>query len=300
MAELSGISKDGRLVSKEQWEGYIESLKEKISSKDIISDEKKAVTLIEQPFIEAIKRRLPKKRFGIFFSGGVDSTGISFICRQLKADFVCYTVGIEGSEDLMMSARIAGEYGFNHVKKELSLKEMDLLFRRLAKILDDKDKDVVNYGVGAVELAALDLAEKDGISVLFGGLGSEEIFAGYHRHEQSQDINEECWKGLKTTYSRDFGRDYSIAKHKQAAFLTPFLDKDLILAAMQVSGDLKIRDGHKKYIFRVLMQKLGLKEEYAFRPKKAAQYGSSFDKALSRLAKMNGGKFKKDYLSMLR
>ena len=44
---------------------------------------------------------------------------------------------------------------------------------------------------------------------------------------------------------------------------------------------------------------LGLKKEFAFRKKKAAQYGSNFDKAILKLAKKNGFKYKKEYLDYL-
>jgi asparagine synthase (glutamine-hydrolysing) len=135
--------------------------------------------------------------------------------------------------------------------------------------------------------------------MLFSGLGSEEIFAGYQRHELSKDINNECWNGLKTTYERDFKRDFAIANHEKVGFLTPYLDKDLIVSAMSVSGKLKIKSGYKKHILRKAALNIGLKKEYAFRPKKAAQYGSNFDKAISRIAKSKGFRYKKEYLDFL-
>lgn len=298
MVELAGLVKDGKLVSSNEWYSYIDSLKNEVKSE--ISDEKKAIEAIKHHFLLAIKKRYPSKKFGIFFSGGVDSTGISFISKKDKQDFICYTVGLEGSEDIEYSVRIAKEYGFNHKKKILTMDEVEEIFESLAKIIPKKDLNVVNLGVGAVELAAIELAKKDKIDTLFGGLGSEEIFAGYQRHEKSKDINEECWNGLKTTYDRDFGRDYSIAVAEGMTFLTPFLDKDLIIAAMQVSGKLKLKDEHKKYIFRKLMIDLGLKEEYAYRPKKAAQYGSSFDKAILKIAKSKSFSHKHKYIEYLK
>jgi len=44
---------------------------------------------------------------------------------------------------------------------------------------------------------------------------------------------------------------------------------------------------------------LGVPKEASERKKKGAQYGSSFDKAITKLAKMNGFKLKKRYLDSL-
>ena len=304
MAEKSNVVKEGKLVPYDEWSSYIDSLRKEVSIFAAVKDEKKAVELLRPCFTEAVKSRVPKKKFGIFFSGGVDSTLIAYTCKKFTSDFVCYTVGIEGSKDIEWSTRIAKELRLKHVKKVLTLKEVEVLFGKIAKLLDGEVYNVVNLGVGSVVLAAIELAENDTendkISTFFGGLGSEEIFAGYKRHEDSKDINEECWQGLKTTWARDFQRDCAIAASRKAEFLTPFLDKGLVIAAMRVSGDLKINKGHKKYILRCLAKDMGLKDEYAFRPKIAAQSGSSFDKAIMKLAKSKGLSHKKEYLDFLK
>ena len=69
---------------------------------------------------------------------------------------------------------------------------------------------------------------------------------------------------------------------------------------MKIDGRLKINNSQKKFILRKAAIKLGLKEEFAFRPKTAAQYGSGFDKALIRLAKERGSNHKKVYIDLLK
>ncbi|MEK6916371.1 MAG: asparagine synthase-related protein, partial [Nanoarchaeota archaeon] len=246
MVENSNIVKNGKLVSYDNWSEYIDSLKKEVSKTKIIKNEKEAVELLKPKFLEAVKSRIPTKRFGIFFSGGVDSTLIASTCKKFTDDFVCYTVGIEGSQDIEWSTKIAKDLKLKHAKKILTLKEMEILFKKIASLLEGDTFNIVNLGVGSVVFAAIELAEKDKINTFFGGLGSEEIFAGYKRHEDSIDINEECWQGLKTTWTRDFQRDYTIAINKKSTFLTPFLDKHLVIEAMKISVVLKINQGHKK------------------------------------------------------
>ena len=53
----------------------------------------------------------------------------------------------------------------------------------------------------------------------------------------------------------------------------------------------------KKYILRETTKKMGLPTEFADRPKKAAQYGSKFDRAIGKLTKQHGFVLKSAYLN---
>ncbi len=67
--------------------------------------------------------------------------------------------------------------------------------------------------------------------VLFSGLGSEELFAGYERHLKSSDINKECYNGLLNIYERDLYRDDVVTMFNNIELRVPFLDRDLISLA---------------------------------------------------------------------
>jgi asparagine synthase (glutamine-hydrolysing) len=148
--------------------------------------------------------------------------------------------------------------------------------------------------VGSVIVAAAEEAKKDGVKILFSGLGSEEIFAGYERHKV-KDVNQECWRGLGLMWDRDMVRDFAIANKLNIELRTPFLDSEVIKAAMQIPGNKKLNKRGNKLILREIASDLGL-GEFAFRKKVAAQYGSNIDRAILKLAKKKGFKFKKDSL----
>jgi asparagine synthase (glutamine-hydrolysing) len=249
---------------------------------------------LRQAVLDAIKSRIPKKKFGIMFSGGIDSTLIAFILKQMNQDFICYCVGLENSPDLVEAEKLAKEYNFNLKTRLISKQEAEDIIKKTVKIIGT---DSMRVGVAATEYAAIELGKKDNIDYFFGGLGSEEIFAGYERHLKSKDINEECWKGLKTMYLRDLTRDVPLAEALKVELATPLLDKDVILAAMAIPGKEKIKDNVKKLPIRRLAEELGLKDNQ--RPKKAAQYGSRFDHYMIKLAKKNGFKTKNEYLKSL-
>ena len=269
-------------ISKEEWIKEIDGLR----SKGKVSKEE-----LKKAIIKAVKERIPKKRFGILFSGGVDSGLIALICKQANADFICYTIGYGDADDVEWARCVANELGLKLKVKVLTFDEAKKYIIKTAKLLGDIERPVVHVGVGAVVMAAADLAKKDKVNILLGGLGSEEIFAGYERHK-GKDINEECWFGLKRMIEGDLKRDSLVAKEKKINVLTPFLDKKVIKKAMLVPGNKKLNEKGNKVILREVADELGL-GEFAWRKKKAAQYGSRLDKAIKKLA---GKKQKGDYL----
>lgn len=268
----------GELFSENDWKEHVDQLSKKVKPTN-----KKQV---EEAIIKAIKKRIPNEKFGVFLSGGVDSSLIAFVLNKLGADFTCYSVGIKESKDLEGAREFTKQFDLAWKYKVFSFEEIEEIARKTKKIFEKPD--VVNVGVGSVVYACAEVAKKDGVTLFFGGLGSEEIFAGYQRHEKVEDVNAECWQGLKSMYQRDLTRDYALAKELGIRVLCPFLDDELIISAMGIPGEEKIKKGHKKAILREIAEELGLPHEIAWREKRAAQYGSGFDKAFDKLAKHKG------------
>ena len=280
----SKIIKKGVLADEKEWVKHIESLK---------TGKKSSKSELKKQIIRAVEERIPKKIFGIFFSGGIDSSLIALICKNAKADFVCYAVGLENASDIEAAKKAAKLLGVELKFKIFTLKEAEAIIKEVTKTIGP---DVMKVGVGSVVYAAAMLAKKDKIDVFFSGLGSEELFAGYERHADVKDVNLECWRGLESMYSRDFLRDYYIAKKLKITVLTPFLDSGLIKTAMQIPGEKKISKEYKKVVLREIAEELGLPKEIAWRKKKAAQYGSRFHKALQKLSKKSKCRRISEYL----
>ncbi|MDP2908342.1 MAG: asparagine synthase C-terminal domain-containing protein [Nanoarchaeota archaeon] len=253
--------------------------------------------------LRSIEKNIPEEKFGILFSGGVDSTLIAFTAKKLRKNFICYTTaleepGLKKAEDLEYAEKIAKDLGFELKTIRLNLEEVEEYLKKTINITGKTD--VVTIGVGTTFLPACEQAKKDGIRIIFSGLGSEEIFAGYERHEKAEDINKECVAGLKNIKERDLDRDEAIAKHNGLELRLPFLEKELVDYALKIPGKYKIKDGIKKWILRKTAIQLGLPEEYAMRKKRAAQYGSRIDNAILKLTKKHGLKYKADYLRSLK
>jgi asparagine synthase (glutamine-hydrolysing) len=265
-----------------------------------LKESKKQITLkTEKLLIDAIKKRLPDKKFGILFSGGIDSTFLAYICKKLKKDFICYTAalehpGMEEAQDLIYAKKIAKKLGLKLKIRKLNLEQTREYIKKITPLIEDNN--VVKVGVALTFFTACELAKKDKIKVIFSGLGSEEIFAGYERHKKSNDINKECLSGLLKMYERDLYRDDVITMYNNLELRVPFLDKNLVKYALKIPTELKLNTERNKIILRNIAKKLGIPEEWAERKKKAAQYGSKFDRAIQKLAKKEGYSRKSDFL----
>lgn len=295
---LASAVENHALVPQQQWKRHVRGLKKESDKLGFFSSKATARKEIYAALTAAVQKRVvTNKNFGVLLSGGVDSSFIALLLKKLGFKFTCFSVGISGSKDLAAAKYAAKKLKLRLVSKEYSLAEAEKIIKEAVKLL--KTDSPVTIGIAATEIAALSLAAANRVHCLFTGLGSEEIFAGYQRHELAQDVHSECWAGLKAMWQRDFVRDVKVAAAAKATVLTPFLDKKVIVAAMRAKPEWKIAQGEKKLILREIASEAGLPKETAFRPKLAAQYGSGFDKALEKLVKSSGFSSKRDYLHQI-
>jgi diphthine-ammonia ligase len=247
----------------------------------------------------AVAKRVPERKFGLLFSGGIDSTLIAYLLKKAGHKFTCYTTVVEDAEfkepeDLASAKAVAKKLGLDHKIVKIAGKDVAKYLKAIVPLIEDSN--VVKAEVALTFYTACEAAKADGCKVLFSGLGSEEIFAGYKRHKDSTDINKECISGLLKLYERDLYRDDVITMHNSIELRLPFLDKELVKYSLRIPGSLKIKDGVEKHILRQSAAKLGLPEELTHRPKKAAQYGSNVSRLILRLTKKAGLKLKSEYM----
>lgn len=265
---------------------------------EIKSSKEKITNDTTKLIIDSIKKRIPERKFGLLFSGGIDSTTIALILKRLKCDFICYTAVLESEtlkepEDLIYSKKVAKLLNLKLKIIKIKEKEVENYLKKIIPLIEDSN--VIKVGVALPFYVACEQARKEGCKVIFSGLGSEEIFAGYDRHKRSNNINKECISGLLKMYERDTYRDDIITMYNNLELRLPFLDKDLVGYVLRIPEKYKISDDRNKIILREIAIRLKLDREIAERRKLAAQYGSNFHKAIKKLAKKKGLRLMADY-----
>lgn len=255
------------------------------TQKNFFKDFNNGVGLLSVELFRAISNRvynLPK--FALMFSGGVDSSFIAKVCKDLKCDFTCFVVGTKDSNDVKVAKSVGEELSLDVVEIILTKTMIEKALPDIINIIGDHKPLKVSISIPFY--FACKAAKDELYNVILGGLGSEEIFCGYKRHILAKDKHKECYNGLRNLHDRDIYRDYSLTKHFGLDLRCPFLDNVLINTAMRISPEYKIKDNFKKYVFRVIAEQIGVPS--AWRKKEATQYGSNSMKLLKELAKNKG------------
>lgn len=265
-----------------------EDLKEQLTGKAYFEDKQKIIaklgTLLKSSMVH-------DKQVGIAFSGGLDSCLMALLSKNFKL----YTVGLHNSPDIAYAKRAAELMKWPIKIKEFTLDEAELITGKVIAILKESNVQLnaINIGVGCVTYSALKMAKEENTEVVLAGLGSEDLFAGYDWHTKyrtdydPETVQTTLWKSFHDLDERDLKRDAAIAKHFNMIIETPFLNRSLVEFGMQIHPSLKVTAEEKKIILRETALHLGLPREFAYQKRRAAQYGTRFDKVVQKMLKNN-------------
>lgn len=140
------------------------------------------------------KRMMSDVPFGVFLSGGVDSSANVALMSELMSQPVrTYTVGFEDNDELneLDSARtVAGRFATDHHEVIIGRQEMQKFLPELVFHQDEPIADPVCVPLYYVSK----LARDTGTIVVQVGEGADEIFAGYDWFRKYLMINEMFWR----------------------------------------------------------------------------------------------------------
>jgi len=127
---------------------------------------------------ESIQKRLiSDKPVGIFLSGGIDSSLISFIASKvLKNDIKTFTVGFEEKKynESIIAKKLANEIGSEH--HEIIINEK-VLMKNIPDFFSKIDEPI--FDPSTIPLLILSRFAKKNIDVCLSGDGADELFGGY-------------------------------------------------------------------------------------------------------------------------
>ena len=126
----------------------------------------------------AVSRRLHGDRpLGLFLSGGVDSSCLAVVLRELAPQARCLSLDFgAASDEGSRASRIAGVLGLEHVRSTIDASALDALpqlVRNAGVPLGDPSIIAVH------ELSRV--ARDHGVGIVFSGEGGDDFFLGYRR-----------------------------------------------------------------------------------------------------------------------
>ena len=238
--------------------------------------------------LSVLKRVEGLGEIAVIFSGGVDSSYLTLLLKEMAENvplkIKLYAVGAEGSKDVE-----AAIYASKFLNLDLEICEVteDLIREALPDVVSAiGDDNLMKVGVGLTTYFATRAVSEDGLKVAISGQGADELFGGYKRYVQSfidGTLNYDLREDISNMYHVNLERDDACSMLNSVELRLPFLDEKLVELVLNIPDNKKIvsmHDDMRKSILRKLAFEEGLDYEIAYRPKKAAQYGTGIDKIL--------------------
>ena len=238
--------------------------------------------------LSVVKRVDELRELGVIFSGGLDSSYLALLLKEISENvplkITLYAVGVEGSKDVE-----AAIYASKFLNLDLKICEVteELIRDALPSVVNAiGDDNLMKVGVGLTTYFATKMVAEDGLKVAISGQGADELFGGYKRYLESfvnDTLNYDIRMDMSNMYHVNLERDDACSMLNSVELRLPFLDKKLVELVLNIPDNKKIvsmHDGMRKSILRKIAFNEGLDYEIAYRPKKAAQYGTGIDKIL--------------------
>ena len=243
-------------------------------------------------FDRAVDKRIAGlKETAVLLSGGVDSTLIAKAIRDRGVRVTGYCVGMRDAYDVRNAERAASDIG-------IELRTIHLTEAIVEEILPEVIEAIELNGMVQVEAAvpmylAARMASQDGHKVMFSGQAADELFGGYSwyaevvREHGYLTLHNRMWEDIATLYLDTLEREDRMTMAHSIELRAPFLDRDLIRKAMQISPKLKVRepmDTMRKWVHREFALRQGVPSYIAYGEKVRAQDGSAIPVLIQSLA----------------
>ena len=234
---------------------------------------------------DAIKKTVPKKRIGIAFSGGVDSTLISKILHDLGYDITLLTIGFSESHDILFANKVNEILKYPHNTLEIEPES----FEKITKTIHQNIKtENLSWNENCIAFYYVSkLAKSLGIDTVVTANGIDELFCGYNAYKDVVASGE-----TKVLELMDSKLDNEIQMMKAVNMISsefgvmiiqPLLSSEFIQYAKKLPLDDKILDSEdliRKHAIRRLAKDFGVPEISYSKRKKALQYGTKIHRKL--------------------
>ena len=244
--------------------------------------------MIYQKLYNAVKKRTTTtdRPIACLLSGGLDSSTIAALVKQMLPPgtvLETYSIGLEGSTDLVYAQKVADHIGSKHTSIVLTENAFFEAIPEVIKAIETYDTTTVRASVGNY-LVGKYISEHSNAKVIFNGDGADELMGGYlyfHKVPSEIDFDLECKRLLSNIHYFDVLRsDRCISTHGLEP-RTPFLDRSFVETYLSIPSNLRCHRScgqMEKYLLRSAIQFIDpklLPDEILFRTKEAFSDGVS-------------------------
>ena len=221
------IDPSGRLSARRYWDA--------VPGKGIDPAETRGVSeaALEDFYVTGIRNRLEagiEKRmmsdvpFGVFLSGGIDSSAnVALMSRMMDRPVDTFTVGFKDHthlNELDYASRVAKDFKTNH--HEVLIDEGDML-GYLDDLVHHQDEPLADWVCVPLYFVSK-LAKDSGVTVVQVGEGSDEQFSGYNSYALYMKLHRQFWRAFGALPGPARNAAASLAKAMTSSH-TPRLDR---------------------------------------------------------------------------
>lgn len=239
---------------------------------------------LREALIDAVRKRAEYcGKFGILYSGGIDSAIITKIAVDLGYKPELYVAGTPEALDKTRAIEARELFGLKVHYREVTAREVAEAVEVVGRITGKSD--FLNLSIALPQYFAISEASARGVRFLFTGQGGDELFGGYHRYLSfsPERLQEELIKDLLNLAESNLERDYAVAQHAGVEVFFPCLDRKVVNIALSLPPEKKVYRGVRKVVLREVAELLELPAKIVMREKKAMQYSSGIAKLLRKL-----------------
>ena len=240
---------------------------------------RKVARLLEESVGAAVSG---EEMVAVAFSGGLDSSVVAR-CASKCTEVVACTAFTAGAGDRARALKSAAALGLKVVATELTRENVG---EALSDISLPFTPTLMDRSLWCLYSVVARSARAAGAKVMLLGQLADELFGGYAKYETALGQGGE---GLAAEMMRKDALEYAArgrvrdigACGRWVEPRFPFESKELQDVAMRLPVQYKITGGVRKAVLRRAAAVLGVSEEQAGAPKKAAQYSSGVQKLLA-------------------
>lgn len=208
------------------------------------------IPTLKSAITESIRTRVDTDLpIGIIYSGGLDSSVVLSRAVKFHKHVTAFTVGTEGSEDFEISQRYCKENNIRQVVIDLDKKSFGKADVKEAIEASELTEygDIIN---AVISMRLFERIKSEGIKVVLGGDGSDELFGGYDMYSKESSIIDLFNYKLMNLHRTELQRVDRCSMAHSVEVRVPFLDKHLVQMSLSIPKEWKIKEGIEKWCVR--------------------------------------------------